>query len=133
MSVRPSRAKSAHTPEHRIPIGLQIVAIALESYDLDRAYLKEQLKAADVRAVRILQDPLLTLEAEGPNVELADMAAELGAEEAANRIAAAIPESATHDPRAWVTAAVVPYQTAGLWLGLCLGYRIAAGLIREGE
>ena len=34
----------------------------------------------------------------------------------------------THDPRALVTVAVVPHQTAGLWLGLCLGYRLGAAL-----
>ena len=46
----------------------------------------------------------------------------------ANKIAAVIPESATHDPHAWITDACVPWQTAGLFLGFAMGWRLATGL-----
>ena len=127
MSACP-QAKSARAPKHRIPVGLQIVARVVDGSDVDAAYLRKHLEGADRRAARILTDPLGTLERDGAGVELANFAAELGAGEAQDIVAAAIPTSVTHDPHMLITNAVVPHQTAGLWLGLCLGYRLAASL-----
>src|SRR5687767_15045499 len=70
---------------------------------------------------------------EGPTAELGALTNEFGAEEAANRIAAVIPRSATHDPHAWLADYAGAWEKAGLLLGLCLGFRVASGLYDKSE
>ena len=127
MSARSSRQSKSAVPKHRIPLGLQLAARLLDTADLSGAYIKKHLIDADRRAARLLTDPLTSLEEEGPAHDVTEMADALGAEKCAKRFVAVIPESATLDPQAWVMDAVIPWQTAGLYLGLCLGFRIAAG------
>lgn len=118
--------RSARSLKHHIPIGLQIIVRAMEADDYDPDYMRGQLKAADIRAERLLRDPIATLSPEGPIYEIAALAKEFGADKPADRIEAVI-KTATHDPGAWLCDHRVPWQEAGLYLGLCLGFRIAAG------
>ena len=128
------RARTPRAPKHHIPIGLQIAVRALDGIDADGAHLRKRLGAADIAAQRVLHDPLTSLDNDGAGTHLDALAKQFGAEQAANRIADVIPESATHDPHAWLADHAVCWQNAGLYLGLCLGFRIAAGLSgRDGE
>ena len=128
MSARP-RAKSARTPKHRIPIGLQLVARILDGTDADSTFIRKHLAAADAMAAHILHDPLITLNEDGANRYLSRLAERhFGAEKPANDLAAMIPKTATHDPHAFITDAAMPWADAGFYLGLALGYRVAAGL-----
>jgi hypothetical protein len=128
MSARPTKAKSARTPDHHIPIGLQLAALVLDGQDRDGVKLRKMLETADRHAVDLLFDPIVELEHEGPGAALDRLAKKWGAKTAADRIAAVIPDHAVPDPHAWLTDHAVPWQNAGLYLGLCLGFRIAAGL-----
>ena len=133
MSNRPSRATTAHTSPHRIPVGLQVIARAMDP-GLDGDALRELLTDADRRAARLLTDPLVTLEHEGPGEELTAFANALGAEQAAETVLAVIPQGAIHDPHSKMTDHAIPWQQAGLFLGLCLGFRLANGLAgKDGE
>ena len=71
MSAR--TAKSVRTPKHRPPIGLQLIARALDGRDSGE-HLREQLRRADARAARILTDPIANLEDEGPDAEIDGLA-----------------------------------------------------------
>jgi hypothetical protein len=124
MSKKSAPRKTSRALTHHVPLGLQLAARALDP-DADAGYIKTRLADADSRAARILVDPLRTLEGEGANADITALADAHGAKKAADRIAAVIPESATHDPHAWITDAIVPHETAALYLGLCLGFRIA--------
>jgi len=101
--------------------------------DVDGKYPHNKLTDADRLAARLLRNPLVKLEDEGPAKEIHTLAIELGAEKPAKRITDAIPESATHDPESWVTDAVVPWSDAGLYLGFCLGFRVARAMNTRGK
>src|SRR5687768_1182082 len=118
------KAKSARTPPHHVPIGLQLVVRALDGRDRDGVDLREMLETADQHALSLLFDPIVELDMEGPGEALDRLAKKWGATQSANRIAAVIPASATHDPHAWLSSHAVCWQNAGLYLGLCLGFRI---------
>ena len=77
-------AKTAPKSTHRVPVGLEIIARAMDP-GLEGEYLRDLLAAADRRAARLLTNPLVTLEDEGPGAAVAQLANELGAEEAAKR------------------------------------------------
>jgi hypothetical protein len=126
-------AKTARTPKHQIPIGLQLAAKALDQTDHDHAHLLSQLGEADAIARRLLEDPLIRLEDEGGIGAVEGMARANGAGDIEDRIAAMIPNTATHDPHAAITEACVAWGDAGLFLGLCLGWRLTAALRRTDE
>lgn len=126
--AKKTTAKAARSPKHRLPIGLQLAAKVMDAVDHDHRWMLKKLAAADAHAIRLLEDPLVRMEIDGANAALAQLADANGAEETLQRIAAAIPESATHDPRAWITDNAVCWGSAGLYLGLCLGWRLTAAL-----
>ena len=125
-------ARPARTPKQRIPIGLQLAAKIMDAVEHDHGWMLKKLAAADAHAIRLLEDPLVRMEIDGANAALGQLADANGAEETAERIAAAIPESVTHDPHAWITDNAVCWGKAGLYLGLCLGWRLTAALNSQG-
>jgi hypothetical protein len=117
-------SKKTSAPKHQVPLAPQMAALSIDP-TVKGAYLKRILNEVDWRVARLLADPLRELEDEGPADAVHAVASSLGADEAENKLAAAIPDGATHDPHAWVADAYVPHQTAGLYVGFCLGWRLA--------
>ena len=129
MKKNPARAaKSARTPKHQIPIGLQLIAKALDQTDNNHAALLRRLAQADARAAHLLEDPLIRLEDDGGIGAVEGIARDNGAGDIEDRIAEMIPHTATHDPHAVITDACVAWGDAGLFLGLCLGWRLTSAL-----
>jgi hypothetical protein len=114
-------------PAARVPIGLQVSAKLLDGYDREWKFVREKLEAADRHALAIVNDPIKHLEPEGAASAISDLAKAFGSEEPENVLADAIPES-VNDPHALITNAYVPWMDAGLYLGLCLGWRLAGAL-----
>lgn len=123
-SARPTRTRTAP----RIPIGLQVSARLLDGTDADWSDVRNMLAAADQHAHIILRDPLTRLDPEGAAPAVSDLAESFGAAATAKAITDIIPGHATTDAMALVTSATVPWMNAGLYLGLCLGWRLAGAL-----
>lgn len=129
MSARPlTQAIARGRQSHHIPIGLQIAAKLLDGYDAHWSYVREHLAAADTHALAILADPIPMLEHEGAAGALDALARAFGAEPPAKKIVDALRDAQVSDPESWVTAATIPWSNAGLYLGLCLGWRLAGAL-----
>ena len=82
-----TRATTARTPKHHIPIGLQLAARAFDP-DIDYAGMRDVLTRADRHAARILHDPLETLKDDGAGIALSASAEELGADDSTERVVA---------------------------------------------
>ena len=124
------RAASSARPSstHRIPLRLQIAAKLCDAVDHDHSWMLKRLAAADAEAIRLLEDPLIRLETDGANAAVAALAEANGAQKTADELAAMIPASATHDPHRYIVDNAVCWASAGLYLGLCLGWRLTAAL-----
>lgn len=115
------RAKTTQSRAHVPPLGLKIIVQAIDSSDEFRT----RLATADVAALRFLTAP--DIDGESGLLDAIDqLAEEFGSEQLIVNAIQGLAKG-THDVRGRIFDGQIAHREAALLLGLCIGYRAAAG------
>lgn len=123
-----ARTRTTRRSSHHIPIGLQIVARAIHGRGWNMEAIKERLQDADAEVVRLLHDPIASLDDFGTMKALDKLSQHFDESEQSGAALLRAMRSEQHDPAALLCDYAIVQQNAGLFLGLCFGFRLATGL-----